>query len=153
MYKVITTLELIPVEPCPPVGIIPTPVEPCPPFVTIPTPVEPCPPFVTIPTPVEPCPQVVIDPISPVDVTQGGGSWRVSLRKGMMKGISIRVDGPGAWAKLKGKSTFKMHKLESSKTYNKMQKNIKLVLVLVVFLNGLALVVIRKNIKKKLEKR
>ncbi|ANW27408.1 hypothetical protein BA953_24755 (plasmid) [Vibrio coralliilyticus] len=69
-----------------------------------------------VPTPIYP-----VTPTEPNQESEGTKTWKVSLSKGVQRGISVRVSGKGAWAKLNGQSEFTVQKLESSKTFNSMK--------------------------------
>lgn len=50
--------------------------------------------------------------------TTSGSSWSVSERHGTTGGVTARVSGKGATAKMKGRMSFEIRKLENSKTYH-----------------------------------
>jgi hypothetical protein len=53
------------------------------------------------------------------DGTSASG-WKVTKKKGAISGVGASVSGLGAYAALKGKMSFTLKQMESSKTYSKM---------------------------------
>ncbi len=52
--------------------------------------------------------------------TTSADGWKVTTKKGRISGVGVSVSGSGAYAKMKGKFSFELRRMESSKTYNKM---------------------------------
>ncbi|MEF2073312.1 hypothetical protein [Consotaella aegiceratis] len=54
-------------------------------------------------------------------VADGVTSWKVSTKRGTQIGVGASVSGAGAWVEMSGVFNFKLRRLESSKTYDRMK--------------------------------
>jgi len=67
-----------------------------------------------------------VEPQAEARAIQDGTSatgWKVTKKKGAISGVGASVSGLGAYAALKGKMSFTLKQMDSSKTYNKMVKD------------------------------
>lgn len=67
----------------------------------------------------------IFDPFVEVTALKLGvaaSGWTLTKQKGNIAGVTVRVSGAGAYARMSGSMSFSMRRMESSSTYNEMVK-------------------------------